>query len=192
MKLKIKVKRLSDKVSLPKIIDKGDWIDLQCAEETTFNGPRTKDLHRCNKGTDREYRDRDVVFDFKLIPLGIAMELPEGFEAVVVPRSSTFKKKGLLLANSQGIIDNSYNGDDDQWLFPAIALRDTAIPAGGDEGRICQFRIQLSQKATLWQKLKWLLASGVEIEEVDHLGNEARGCTNTNLNTEDDAEGTDK
>lgn len=182
MKLKIKVKKLSENVSLPKIIDKGDWIDLQCAEETTLSGPRTKNLHKCDQGKDTAYRYRDVVFDFKLIPLGVAMEMPKGFEAMVLPRSSTFKHYNFTSPHSEGVIDWSYNSNTDEWKLPALAFRNTTIPAGE---RICQFRIQLSQKATVWQKLKWLFSSGVELVEVDNLDNEARGgFGSTNTNTE--------
>lgn len=76
--------------------------------------------------------------DFKLIPLGFALELPEGFEAHILPRSSTFKNYGIIQTNSMGIIDNTYSGNEDYWFFPAYALRDTIIEKGD---RICQFRI---------------------------------------------------
>lgn len=158
--MKIKVK-LQHPLLLPHIIEKGDWIDLRTNESVIFKAPQA--------GVQRQQNNekvRDVSFDYKLIPLGIAMQLPKGFEAVVAPRSSTFKKLGILQANSLGIIDNSYNGNDDYWQFPAIALRATTI----DEGtRICQFRIQLSQKATFWQKLRWLFSSKIEIVQVDSL-----------------------
>ena len=80
--------------------------------------------------------------EFRLIPLGVAMELPEGFEALIAPRSSTFKNFKIIQANSLGIIDGSYCGDNDQWMFPAIALEDTHIHVGD---RICQFRIVRNQ-----------------------------------------------
>lgn len=173
MKQKIKVLTKGD-TKLPKIIDKGDWIDLTAAEETSFLCPHAMCLHK-KKNSDTETVDkfRDVVFDFKIISLGVAMQLPKGFEAVVVPRSSLFNKKGILQANSFGVIDNSYCNSNDVWGFPAIALRTTVIPKGF---RLCQFRIQPSQKATFWQKLKWLLCSGVEIVPVSSLDdNEQRG-----------------
>ena len=85
---------------------------------------------------------------------------------------SAAKKLGIMLANSIGIIDNSYGGNDDQWMFPAVTLRKTAIALNT---RLCQFRIQLSQKATMWQKIKWLFASGIELVEVDHLDSDNRG-----------------
>ena len=114
----------------------GDWIDLRAAEDITM--------------TDGQ---------FKLIPLGVAMELPEGYEALVAPRSSTFKKLGILLANSIGIIDESYKGDNDEWHFPAYATRDTVIRKNE---RICQFRIIQHQPL-------------IHLLEVEHLGNEDRG-----------------
>ena len=90
---------------------------------------------------------------------GIAMEIPEGYEAHIVPRSSTFKNFGIIQANSMGIVDESYCGPNDWFYFPAIALRDTEIHVND---RICQFRIQKHQPK-------------IEFEEVESLGNEARG-----------------
>ena len=165
MKLKIKVKRLNKNIDLPKIIDKGDFIDLRAAESVTMHAPQAGTLKR-HKVNGSEFSHRDVEFDFKLIPLGVAMELPKGFIAVLTPRSSTFKKYGITQANSIGVIDQTYCGDNDEWKFPAIAYRDTLIPEGD---RICQFEIRLSQKATVWQKLKWLLSSDIEIIEVESL-----------------------
>jgi dUTP pyrophosphatase len=162
--MKIEIKCF-DEQSLPQIIDKGDWIDLRTNETVEMNAPYANVLSK-NRAT------REVEFDFKLIPLGVAMKLPKGFEAVVLPRSSTFKKKGIILANSQGVIDNSYNGNDDQWWFPAIALRKTTIERGE---RICQFRIQLSQSATPIQKLKWLFTRKIELIPVDNLNLVSRG-----------------
>lgn len=172
--MKTKVKVLTKGcITLPKVIKQGDWIDLEAAESVEFKAPYAKCLHkRKSSDTNDTERFRDVIFDFKTIPLGVAMKLPKGFEAVVVPRSSLFKKKGLILSNSFGVIDNSYNGNDDEWGFPAIALQDTFIPVGS---RICQFRIQLSQKATFWQKLRWLFSSGIELRQVDVLDGTNRG-----------------
>ena len=99
------------------------------------------------------------------------MQLPKGFEAVLLPRSSTYIKFGIIAGNSEGVIDQSYCGDNDEWKFSAIALDSTTIEAGD---RICQFRVQLSQKATIWQKIKWLFSSGVEIVEVDELNKRDR------------------
>ena len=114
----------------------GDWIDLRCAEETDLKAG-----------------------EYKMIPLGVAMELPKGYEALVAPRSSTFKKYGIILANSIGIIDESYKGDNDEWNFLAYALRDTKIRKNE---RICQFRIIKHQPL-------------IHLEEVESLGNPDRG-----------------
>lgn len=134
--MKIKVKYFN--WLLPKItkIRQGDWIDLRCAEDTWLN-----------EG------------EFRYIPLGVGMILPEGYEAHVVPRSSTFLRFGILMVNSIGIIDNSYSGDNDQWMFPALAMRPTFI-AEGD--RIAQFRIVKNQP-------------DVDIVEVEKLNSESRG-----------------
>ena len=91
--------------------------------------------------------------EFKLIPLGVSMKLPDGYEALVIPRSSTFKNWGLLQTNHCGLIDNSYCGDDDVWYFPALATRDVTVEKNS---RICQFRIQKSM-------------NGIEFETVDKL-----------------------
>lgn len=132
----IKIKYHTDEIDKIKEIAVGDWIDLRAAETTI--------LH---KG------------DFKLISLGVSMKLPEGYEAHVVPRSSTFKKWGVLQTNSTGIIDNSYSGTNDIWRFPALAMRDTVI---NKNDRICQFRIMKRQPT-------------VEFEEVDTLDSVDRG-----------------
>ena len=134
---KIKIKYLSDKIERLRYIDgKSDWIDLRAAERVELK-----------KG------------EFKLIPLGVAMQLPQGFEAHIVPRSSTFRKWGILQANSMGVIDESYCGDDDVWGFPALAMRDTTI-ARGD--RICQFRVMRKMDKP-------------ELVTVEHLDNASRG-----------------
>lgn len=114
----------------------GNWIDLRCAEDTSLKAG-----------------------EYKLIPLGIAMQLPEGYEALVAPRSSTFKSLGILLANSIGVIDESYAGDNDEWHFPAYAVKDTIIRKNE---RICQFRIIEHQPV-------------FHLVEVERLGNENRG-----------------
>lgn len=170
MKLIIKVKRINKNIPLPEVIDKGDWIDLRAAETVTLNAPQANILKR-HKVKGVEERHRDVEFDSRLIRLGVAMQLPKGFEAVALSRSSTYKNFGVILGNSEGVIDQPYCGDNDEWRFNAIAFRDTTINEGD---RICQFRIQLSQKATMWQKIKWLLSSGVKIVEVDELSNPDR------------------
>lgn len=171
MKLKIKVKKFDKYGILPTIINKGEWIDLRSRGVVKFCAPQAGTLKKHKIG-DKEVSHRDVTFDFQYIPLGIAMKLPKGFEAHVLPRSSTFKNFGITMANSQGIIDNSYSGNSDEWAFPAIAYKDTLIT---DSQRICQFRIQLSQKATFWQKLKWFLSSGIKIIEVESLDGTNRG-----------------
>lgn len=171
MKLKIKVKRINILLDLPEVIEKGDWIDLRASENVIMHAPKANTLKR-HKVDGKKESHRDVEFDFKLISLGVAMQLPKGFEAVVLARSSTPKKFGIMTANSEGVIDNSYCGNNDEWKYPAIALRDTIIHEGD---RICQFRIQLSQKATFWQKLKWFLSSGIKIVEVESLDGADRG-----------------
>ena len=141
---------------LPKIIKKGDWIDLTAGEKVQLT----------NRGLTK----------ISYIPLGIAMELPKGYEAILVSRSSTPEKFGITCPNSFGVIDNSYCGNEDEWKFPAIGLRQTTINSGD---RICQFRIQLSQKATVWQKLKWLFSGNLKIKFVDNLSKPSRGGIGT-------------
>lgn len=131
----IKIKYLRDIQKIEKF-NIGDWIDLRAAEDTHIAGG-----------------------EFKMIPLGVAMELPEGYEALVVPRSSTFEKRGILLANSIGIIDESYKGENDEWHFPAYAAEDTFIHKNE---RICQFRIIQHQPL-------------IQLREVKMLGNKDRG-----------------
>lgn len=113
--LKITIQYLDDTVKRLEVIDKGDWIDLYAAETVEMK-----------------------TGDFKMIHLGVAMKLPEGYEAHIVPRSSTFKKWGIIQANHVGVIDNSYSGPNDWWRMTAIAMRDTKIEKGD---KICQFRI---------------------------------------------------
>lgn len=166
MKLKIKVKVLV-KGCMPVISDKGDWIDLRAAQEMEIKAAQSGVQYQEN---NKKYRD--VVTPVVYIPLGVAMQLPKGFEAIVASRSGGPKKLGVFIPNGQGIIDNSYCGNNDQWYYVASPLKDGFIEKGS---RICQFRIQLSQKATMWQKLKWLLSSGIELVEADNLENESRG-----------------
>lgn len=151
MRLKIKIKRCND-VPIPKVIECGDWIDLVAAENVHIN----------HKGGYTEFS------------LGIAMQLPDGYEAILAPRSSTPKKFGIIIPNSFGVIDSSYKGNKDDWKMIAYCIRQggTDIPYGE---RVAQFRIQLSQKATVWQKIKWLFSSGIEFVEVNDLENESRG-----------------
>lgn len=171
MKLKIKVRKLSQNVKLPEVIEKGEWIDLRSSSNMSLIAPQAGVLKK-HKVNGVEEAHRDVTFDCAYIPLGVAMKLPKGFEAVVATRSSTFHKFGIIQRNSIGIIDNSYCGDTDEWKLPVISLRDTKICKGD---RICQFRIQLSQKATMWQKIKWLLSSGIKVIETESLDNYDRG-----------------
>ena len=120
MRETIKITYLSDKIErLTYIQGKSDWIDLRAAERVELK-----------KG------------DFKLIPLGVSMCLPDGYEAIVAPRSSTFKNFGVIQTNSIGIIDGSYCGENDIWKYPVYAVRDTEIHVND---RICQFRIVENQ-----------------------------------------------
>ena len=112
---KILIKYVRTGLDKIEYIKGGDWIDLRIAEDVTLKAG-----------------------DFKLIPLGVAMMLPKGYEALVIPRSSTFKKYGIIQANSIGLIDETYCGNNDEWHFPAYATRDIVIPKNT---RICQFRI---------------------------------------------------
>ena len=136
--MKIKIKYFSDEIEKLKFIDgKSDWIDLRAAERVELKSG-----------------------EYKLIKLGVGMELPKGYEALVVPRSSTFKNFGILQTNSMGVIDESYCGDNDEWKFPALAMRDTVIELND---RICQFRIIKHQDAITFEEVK-------ELNEVDRGG----------------------
>lgn len=134
--MQIKIKYFTDQIDKLTKITQGDWIDLRSAETIALKAG-----------------------DFKLIPLGVAMQLPAGYEAHIVPRSSSFKNWGILQTNSIGIIDNSYCGDNDQWLMSVYATRDTII---NQNDRICQFRIVKNQEP-------------VEFITVEHLDNSDRG-----------------
>ena len=134
---KIQIQYLDDSIERLRYIDgKSDWIDLRAAEDVVMK-----------KG------------DFRLIPLGVAMKLPAGYEAHVVPRSSTFKNFGIIQANHMGVIDESYCGPGDWWYVPCIAMRDTLIHKND---RICQFRIERRQPDIIF-------------EEVEHLDDTDRG-----------------
>lgn len=134
---KIKIKYFSNEIEKLRFIDgKSDWVDLRAAARVELK----KD-------------------EFKLIPLGVGMKLPKGYEAHVVPRSSTYKNYGVIQTNSMGVVDESYCGDNDQWFFAAYALRDTVIEVND---RICQFRIMEKQPM-------------VEFDEVEELGGVDRG-----------------
>ena len=134
--MKIKVKYHSPNLTKLEKITVGDWIDLRSAEDINVK-----------KGS------------FLTVSLGVSMELPEGYEAIIAPRSSSFKKYGFIQVNSIGVVDNSYSGDNDTWMLPIYAVRDVEIHFND---RICQFRIQKKME-------------DVEFEEVDHLDNKDRG-----------------
>lgn len=104
MKLKIKVKRINKNINLPEVTEKGDRIDLRSSETINLVAPQAKTLRKHNFA-GLEVMRRDVDFNSYLIPLGVAIQLPNGFEAVLHPRSSTFKNFGIILANSEGVID---------------------------------------------------------------------------------------
>ena len=184
MKLKIKV-LVKTEGCLPKIIEKGDWVDVMVAQDVKLLGPIATTLKwKRNKNIDEIERTRKVVFNTAIVPLGICVEMPNGFEAPLILRSSTPKDYGVMQTTGESLIDNSYKGEKDEWKLPLVALRTTTIPKGT---RIAQFRIQLSQKATVWQKLKWLFTSSIEIEEVKALNNPSRegfGSTN-NVKTQE-------
>lgn len=130
-KAQVRIKYFSDEITRLDYIDgKSDWIDLRAAEEVTLT-----------KG------------EFHLIPLGVAMQLPEGYEAHVVPRSSSFKNWGFLQVNSMGVIDSSYCGDEDMWYLPVYATRDAVIHVND---RICQFRIMENQPAIQFEMVEQL------------------------------------
>lgn len=130
----IKIKYLNDDIIRLEYIDgKSDWIDLRAAEEVELKAG-----------------------EFKLIHLGVAMQLPEGCEAHIVPRSSTFKKWGIIQTNHCGIVDNSYCGPNDWWRMPVFALRDTKIEVND---RICQFRIQKNQPTLVFNEVEEMEAN---------------------------------
>lgn len=154
----------------------GEWYDLAAARNIRLKAPVATTLRYSTKKNMVEQSDkpkkRDVEFQSVMIPLGVCMEIPKGYEAIIVPRSSTFKKWGVIQVNSESIIDNSFSSEQDEWMFPVLATRDGMIPKGT---RIAQFRIQLSQRASMWQKIKWLFSGKAKLVKVDHLDNEPRG-----------------
>ncbi len=170
--MKILVKKLNPNVDIPTIIKKGDWIDLQLAEDTTLSAPQSGTLKKITNEHGVHSQVRNVELTVNLLPLGVAMKLPKGYEAIMVARSSTAGKWGIIQANAIGVIDETFCGEKDEWKFSAIALKSTTIPKGT---RICQFRIQLSQKATIWQKIKWLFSNKITIKEAYHLNPINRG-----------------
>ena len=134
--MQVFIKYFDNEIDRIEKISKGDWIDLRSAEDVEMKAG-----------------------ELRVIRLGVGMILPEGYEAHVVPRSSTYKNFGIIQTNHQAVIDESYCGDNDQWFYPAYALRDTVINVND---RICQFRIMEKQPV-------------INFEEVEVLGNEDRG-----------------
>ncbi len=132
----IKVRYLTEQEPLQYVEGKSDWIDLRAACDVHFEAG-----------------------EFRLIPLGIAVQLPEGYEAHVAPRSSTFKHFGLLQVNGVGVVDGSYCGDNDEWFVPMLATREVTVRKGD---RICQFRLMKNQPP-------------LKFEAVGHLEGEDRG-----------------
>ena len=154
MKLKIKFKKLDPSAIAP--VQKGDWIDLSNGKEIVLN--------KCTS--------------FTLAHTHLQIQIPKGFEAIMAPRSSNFKNYEIIQTNHIGIIDQEYCGPTDEWKIPISLIK---APSKGNEivipygARIAQFRIQLSQRATFIQKLKWLISSGIVLEEVSILNNKDRG-----------------
>lgn len=134
--MKLQIKYHNEEIEKIKKIDKGDWIDLRAAEKVELK-----------QG------------DFALISLGVSMKLPDGYEAHLAPRSSTFKTWGIIQTNSIGVVDNSYSGNNDIWKMPVYATRNTVINVND---RICQFRIMPKMPV-------------VDVEEVDNLEGPDRG-----------------
>lgn len=135
--MNIKIKYFDNEIDkIENIGGKSDWYDLRAADTIKLKAG-----------------------EFKLIPLGVGMVLPDGYEANIVPRSSTFKNYGLLQTNSFAVIDNSYSGNNDQWMMPVYATRDAVI---NKNDRICQFRINKKQPV-------------FKFEEVEHLNDTNRG-----------------
>jgi len=132
----IKIKYFDKEIDKIKKFSNGDWIDLRSAETVELK-----------KG------------EFRLIPLGVGMKLPNRYEANIVPRSSTYKNFKILQTNCFAVIDNSYSGDADEWKLPVIAMEDTVI---NKNDRICQFRINKIQPE-------------IKFEEVEHLDEVSRG-----------------
>ena len=135
-KLIIKIKYKNEDTRRLEKLSVGGWIDLSVDEDIEMKQ-----------------------FEYRILPLGVAMELPKEFEANIAPRSSTYGKFKILQVNSYGVIDDVYNGDDDWWGFPALAMEKTSIPKGS---RICQFRVNIVQPE-------------LEFYEVELLGNNSRG-----------------
>ena len=164
--MKIKVK-LFEGGKMPQVNDNGDLFDVFSREEVSLLAPQAGVLKQVHNK-----KLTDVEFSNALIPLGFAMEIPKGFKANLYPRSSTYKKWGIIFGNHVGKVDSSYRGNNDEWLVSAIALKATEIHAGD---KIAQFEIVPSSKATIWQKMKWLFSNKIEFIQVESLGNADRG-----------------
>ena len=164
--MKIKVK-LFEGGKMPQVNDNGDLFDVFSREEVSLLAPQAGALKQVNNK-----KLRDVEFSNALIPLAFAMEIPKGFKANLYPRSSTYKKWGIIFGNHVGQVDSSYRGNNDEWLVSAIALKATEIHAGD---KIAQFEIVPSSKATIWQKMKWLFSNKIEFIQVESLMNADRG-----------------
>lgn len=132
-KLTVQIKYHTD-IAPIESLEKGDWIDLRAAEDVEMKAG-----------------------EFRLISLGVSMKLPEGYEAHIVPRSSTYRHWGIIQTNHLGVIDNSYSGNNDIWKFPALAIRDTQIYKNE---RICQFRLMKKQEKPAFVPVDWL--EGIE------------------------------
>lgn len=130
--LPIKIKYKDETIPRLQKLEKGDWIDLAAAEDVVIKP-----------------------MSFKLIDLGIAMKLPDGYEAHIVPRSSTFKHWHIIQTNHMGVIDNSYSGPEDWWKFPAFNLSTTEATLIKKGERICQFRIETQQPDVLFDELNF-------------------------------------
>ena len=127
----IQIKYFTDKIEKLTYIDgKSDWIDLRAAKDMELKAG-----------------------EYAMIPLGVAMKLPEGYEAHIVPRSSTYKNYGLIQTNHMGVVDESYCGENDQWHMPVYALRDTVIHVND---RVCQFRIMEHQPKIVFEEVEAL------------------------------------
>lgn len=140
----IKIKYHNKNIDKIEMTENGDWIDLRAAETVSLK-----------------------TGEFKIISLGVSMKLPEGFEAHIVPRSSTFKKWKIIQTNHMGVIDNSYSGDNDIWGMPVVAMEDTVIH---ENDRICQFRIVRKQPEIRF----------IELEHLDGKDRGGFGSTGTN------------
>ena len=135
--IELKIRYISKEIEKLRYIDGvSDWIDLRSAENVSLKAGESR-----------------------LIRLGIAVELPEGYEAHIVPRSSAYKNFGILQTNHFGVVDHSYCGDEDEWKYPVLAMRDTEIHVND---RICQFRIMKNQPKLVFT-------------EVEHLTGASRG-----------------